>query len=137
MANHLPKDSLQSYSKRISIGVCTNISNYAGIVPGVSIGITNMSVSGKLIGVGGSVSQSVGYALSTVNPGIGYTTYGFTGVYLDTITGEGSGLKADVYFTGNSLNTTNAGIITVTDGGFGYRVGDIVGIPTSISFVSW
>lgn len=133
---NLPKDSLQSYSKRISIGVCTNISNYAGIVPGVSIGITNMSVSGKLIGVGGSVSQSVGYALSTVNPGIGYTTYGFTGVYLDTITGEGSGLKADVYFTGNSLNTTNAGIITVTDGGFGYRVGDIVGIPTSISFGS-
>ncbi len=55
---------------------------------------------------------------------------------LDTITGEGSGLTANVYFVNNSLNTTSSGIVTVTNGGFGYRVGDIVGIPSSILFGS-
>ena len=133
---NLPKDAVQSFSKRIAVGVCTNISNYAGIIPGVSIGITDMSVSGKLIGVGGSVSQSVGAALSTVSAGIGYTTFGATGISLDTITGEGHGLTADIHFVNNSLDTTSSGIVTVTNGGFGYRVGDIVGIPSSILFGS-
>lgn len=131
---NLPKDSIQAYSKRISIGLCTNISNYAGIVPGVSIGITNMSVNGKLIGVGGSVSQSVGFALSTINPGIGYTSQGFTGVNLDTITGEGSGLQVSLTFANGGIDLSSSGIATVVNGGFGYRVGDIVGIPTSIAF---
>ena len=132
-----PND-FNTYSNKLKIGLSTSISNYIGIVPGVSIGITDKSITGNLIGIAGSVStiNVSGIGLTSYAVGSGYTTSGYVNLELDTITGEGSGLKVNAYFVDGKLDVAGAGIVTVTDGGYGYRVGDIVGIPTSVSFGS-
>ena len=132
----LNPSNISSKSNRIKVGLSSNISNYVGIVPGVSIGITDKSISGDLIGIGGSVTQNAtaGTGLTSYSVGSGYTTFRYDNVELETITGDGSGLKANIYFVDEKLDVAGSGIVTVTDGGFGYRVGDIVGIPTSIAF---
>jgi hypothetical protein len=134
----LNPSNISSKSNRIKVGLSSNISNYVGIVPGVSIGITNKSISGDLIGIAGSVTrnETAGTGLTSYAVGSGYTTFRYDNVELETITGDGSGLKADIYFVDGKLDVAGSGIVTVTDGGFGYRVGDIVGIPTSVSFGS-
>jgi len=125
---------LSTNSNRLVIGLSTNISNYIGIVPGISIGITDKTISGNLIGIAGSVSTTVGFALTTYSVGTGYTTFRYDNLELKTITGNGRGLTVSAYFQDNELNLSSSGIVTVTNGGFGYRVGDIVGIPTSVGF---
>ena len=81
--------------------------------------------SGNLVGAGGSVTGD----LTISNPGIGYTPLDgnktFPGVNLVTITGEGRGATADVYVA-NGV----AAAATISSGGSGYTVGDVLGITT-------
>ena len=132
-----PKDIIAN-SNRLKIGLSTSISGYNQIVPGVSIGITNKSISGNLIGIAGSVAtiNVSGIGLTSYSVGSGYTSAAFVGLELETITGEGSGLIVDVTFANGKLDFASSGIVTVRNGGYGYRIGDIVGIPTSVSFGS-
>jgi len=127
-----PND-ISTNSNKLVIGLSTNISNYKGIVPGVSIGITDKTISGNLIEIAGSVSTA-GSALTSYSVGSGYTTFRYDNLELETITGDGRGLTVSVYFANDRLDLSSSGIVTVTSGGYGYRVGDIVGIPTSVSF---
>lgn len=133
----LKPETVSSVSNRIKIGLSTSIT-YAGIIPGVSIGITDKSISGNLIGIAGSVStiNVSGFGLTSYSVGSGYTTQRYDNLQLTTITGEGSGLIVDAYFVDGKLDIAGAGIVTVREGGYGYRVGDIVGIPTTVSFGS-
>jgi hypothetical protein len=131
-------NNFSSVSNKIKLGLSTSISTYAGIVPGVSIGITDKSIAGNLIGIAGSVStiNVSGIGLTSYAVGSGYTTFRYDNLVLDTITGEGSGLTVNAYFANGKLDLSTSGIVTVTNGGYGYRIGDIVGIPTSVSFGS-
>jgi hypothetical protein len=132
--SRLNPETITSLSNKVKIGLSTSILSYSGIRPGVSIGITDRTFSGNLIGIAGSVST--GFALTSSNIGSGYTASTYLNVPLQTITGEGSGLTVDITFDNGALDLSTTGIVTVTDGGYGYRVGDIVGIPTSVSFGS-
>jgi len=127
-------NNFSSNSNKLKIGLSTSIELYSGIVPGVSIGITDKSISGKLVGIAGSVAQktSAGAGLTSYAVGSGYTSAAYIDLELETLTGEGSGLTIDVTFADGKLDVITSGIVTVTKGGYGYRVGDIVGIPTSI-----
>jgi len=133
----LKPETVNARSNKLKIGLSTSVT-YVGIVPGVSIGITNKSISGNLIGIAGSVStiNVSGFGLTSYSVGFGYTTYRYDNLQLTTITGEGSGLVVDAYFVDGKLDVAGAGIVTVREGGYGYRVGDIVGIPTTVSFGS-
>ena len=133
----LKPETISSVSNKVKIGLSTSIT-YKGIVPGVSIGITDKTFKGNLIGIAGSVSTTdvTGTGLTSYSVGSGYTTHRYNNLELETITGEGSGLIVDAYFVDGKLDVAGAGIVTVRQGGYGYRVGDIVGIPTSVSFGS-
>jgi len=120
----LEPSSLDALSNKIVLGLSTSVSAIP-LTLGVSIGVTDTNLSGKLVGFAGSVSSPSG--LTTTNVGGGYTNTSINNVPLDTITGEGEGLTVNVTFASNQL-----GITSVVNGGFGYRVGDIVGIPSSI-----
>ena len=133
----LKPETIGSISNKIKIGLSTSIT-YPGIVPGVSIGITDKTIRGNLIGIAGSVStiDVSGIGLTSYSVGSGYTTFRYNNLELSTITGEGSGLIVDAYFVDGKLDVAGAGIVTVREGGYGYRIGDIVGIPTAVSFGS-
>ena len=134
-SHKLNPDNFVANSNKIVIGLSTNISTHAGLVPGVSIGITDKSISGNLIGIAGSVSAT-GAGLTSYSVGTGYTTFRYDDLELETITGSGTGLKINVFFDNNGLDLSSTGIVTITSGGYGYRAGDIVGIPTSVAFGS-
>ena len=80
---------------------------------------------GKIVGAGGSATGD----LTISNVGIGYTPLDgnktFPGVNLVTITGTGRGATADIY-----IENGVAAAATISNGGTGYSVGDVLGITT-------
>jgi len=133
--SHLSPDSVRTLSNKVLIGLSTSVT-LPQISQGVSIGITDTTMIGNLVGVAGSVK--LGYGLTSLNVGSGYTNTVYQGLDLETVTGEGTGLKVDVTFQNNKLDLTDsgAGIVTVVSGGYGYRSGDVVKIPSTVSFGS-
>ena len=81
---------------------------------------------GNIVGTGGSITPA---GLNITNAGIGYTPLDgnktFNSVNLVTITGTGRGAVANVY-----VNNGVAAAATITNGGTGYSVGDVLGITT-------
>ena len=133
------------YSKKTTLGLTSSVADSAAINQGVAIAQTGAGESGaigRIVAIGGSVlKESTGLStdsLLSVNPGVGYTLATTTGVQPFTISGSGSGLEVDIFVgIGNSIyqdpNNKNGpvGFVSVTQGGTGYKVGDIVGIPTA------
>ena len=109
-------------SKRIIVGLGSTGYDPTNVVPGVTL--VQGSSTGKLIGIAGSITSGVGLGVTVSNPGFGYTAGTFTNISLETETGSGIGAKA-------TIGVTNVGIttVTITDGGFGYQVGDSLLIP--------
>ena len=67
---------------------------------------------------GGITTNSVGTGLTPAA-----SNYTYTGIALTTITGNGSGAIANIQVTSGSI-----GVVTVTNGGSGYAVGDVLGV---------
>jgi len=109
-------------SKRIIVGLGSTGYDTSNVVPGVTL--VQGSATGKLIGIAGSITSGVGLGVTVSNPGFGYTAGTFTDISLETETGSGRGAKATVGVTDVGIAT-----ITITDGGFGYQVGDSLLIP--------
>jgi len=123
IAKLLP-DSLILNSRRIRVGLGTTLSD-SGYAFGNTFSQQGTNATGNLVGVAGS---AVG-TLTVSNAGIGYTpssgNYTFSGVNLVTVTGSGKGAIADV-----SVNNGVAVAATITSGGSGYQLGDVLGITT-------
>ena len=104
-----------------------------------SAGMTNLLVSGRKVSDGTTAADPFGFIESTggpintlgasgiTNPGIGYSNGQFSNVPLFAITGNGSGATATVTISGGVVNTINS----ITSGGSGYAVGDVVGLTTA------
>jgi hypothetical protein len=109
-------------SKRIIVGLGSTGYDTTNVVPGVTL--VQGSATGKLIGIAGSITSGVDLGVTVSNPGFGYTEGTFTNISLETETGSGRGAVA-------TIDVTNVGIatVTITDGGFGYQVGDSLLIP--------
>ena len=118
-------------SKEVVIGLGSAIST-TDLNSGVTITqLNNLSATGKLvrstgaIGIGSTTSGD--YNLTVNNVGSGITpstgTFYYGNVALTAVTGGGSGGVAQVEVIGGTV-----GIITVTDGGRGYAVGDVVSV---------
>ena len=123
VATLLP-DSLILSSRKIRVGLGTTLSD-SGYVLGNTFSQLGTNATGNLVGVAGSATGT----LSVSNAGIGYTpTSGgltFAGVNLVTITGNGRGAIAQV-----NINNGVAIAATITSGGSGYQIGDVLGITT-------
>ena len=123
MIPRLLPDSLVLNSKNIRCGLGTTIGD-----TGYEIGNTffqlGTQASADLVGVAAKADE-----LTIANPGIGYTpstgSRTFSGVNLVTLTGNGRGAVAEVF-----VNAGAVGVATITDGGSGYQVGDVLGIST-------
>jgi hypothetical protein len=109
-------------SKRIIVGLGSTGYDPVNVVPGVTL--KQGTATGKLIGIAGNISSGTGIGLTVTNAGIGYTDGTFSGISLETETGNGSGAVA-------TIGVVNSGIatVTITDGGIGYKVGDSLLIP--------
>ena len=141
----LNPNPINTLSKRVTLGLTSSIADSIdtlGITTGVSIAQTGSGLSGgvgNIIAIGGSVVSSGSTdGLLAVNPGAGYTVATTENIQPFTITGTGSGMVVTVQVStaGSVYQDPNnkaglVGLVSVTDGGRGYKIGDVVGIPTA------
>jgi hypothetical protein len=123
IAKLLP-NSLNFNSKKVRISLASTI-NDANFIIGNTILQIGTNASGNYIGNAGIATGS----LNIINAGIGYTPSSgiatFSGVILETITGKGRDATATI--------TINNGVsigATITSGGSGYQIGDVLGISS-------
>jgi len=118
-------------AKQVVLGLTSAVSA-DNLNSGVTITqFNNLSASGKLvkstgaIGIGSTTNGD--YNLTVNNVGSGITpstgTFYYGNVALTAVTGNGSGGLAQVEVIGGSV-----GVVTVTNGGRGYSVGDVVSV---------
>lgn len=121
-------NQLLPLSKKSIVGFDTTAYDQ-DVVPGVSL--VQGSATGTLVAIGGSIL--VGAGASVLNVGTGYSASAtLSNISLESITGDGFGAVADL--------TTNADgevdVITITDGGNAYTIGDVLVIPENASINS-
>lgn len=121
----LVRDSLEVNSKKIKVGIGTTIANSKLPTLGNTIIQQNSNATGNLVGFAGSAFGTLGL----INSGIGYTpssgTFVYNNVILDSITGSGRDARANITIT-NGV----AAAATISNGGTGYSIGDVLGITT-------
>ena len=131
----LMPDSLRLHSKKIRVGLSSGFA--AGIHPtlGNTIYQQGSNATGNFTGTAGIATGS----LTVTRAGIGYTSaaasiasrdgdgHTVVGVALSTITGSGQNAIATIEY--NEGSVVNA---TITGGGQGYQVGDVLGITTAL-----
>ena len=119
----LRPDPLIINSRKVRVGLATTVADSYEL--GNTFTQDGTNASGNLVGAGGSATGT----LTIANVGIGYTpldgNHTFTGVNLDTVTGQGRGAVGNVF-----IENGQVGACTITSGGSGYEVGDVVGITT-------
>ena len=119
----LQPDSIALNSRKIRVGLGTTVGDSYKM--GNILWQDGTMAEGKIVGAGGSATGD----LTISNVGIGYTPLDgnktFPGVNLVTITGTGRGATADIY-----IENGVAAAATISNGGTGYSVGDVLGITT-------
>jgi hypothetical protein len=120
----LMPNSLNFDSKKVRISLASTI-NDSNFIIGNTVLQSGTNASGNYVGAAGS---AIG-ALNIINAGIGYTPSSgiatFTGINLQTITGKGTGAVGSI-----TINNGVATGATVTSGGSGYQIGDVLGISS-------
>ena len=109
-----------AFSKRLTIGIGETVISFT---PGAEV--TQGTNTGRIFSSGGKISVAGSGTVEIVaNTGIGLTDGTFTGIGFTTLTGSGSGAVGVVTVASNAINTTTG--ITITNGGTGYQVGDLL-----------
>ena len=123
IAKLLP-DSLNFNSKKVRISLASTI-NDANFIVGNTILQNGTNASGNYVGNAGIATGT----LNIINAGIGYTPSSgiatFPGINLQTITGKGRDATATI-----TINNGVAIGATITSGGSGYQIGDVLGISS-------
>ena len=128
---NLRNNPISVLSKEVVVGLGSTV-NSSLVIPGVTISqLNNTSATGKLskvtgaIGVGSDTNTVANLTVNNVGSGVTPSTGNFYygNVGLTAVTGDGSNGLAIVEVSGGSI-----GIITVTNGGTGYSVGDVVSV---------
>ena len=120
----LMPNSLNFNSKKVKISLASTISD-----PNLTIGNTILqdgtNASGNYVGSAGIATGS----LNIINAGIGYTPSSgistFSGISLQSVTGNGRDATATI-----TISNGVAFAATITSGGSGYQVGDVVRIDS-------
>jgi hypothetical protein len=123
IANLMP-DSLNFNSKKVRISLASTI-NDSDFIIGNTVLQNGTNASGNYVGNAGIATG----ALNIINAGIGYTPSSgiatFSNVILETITGKGRDALAQV-----TISNGVAIGATITSGGSGYQIGDVLGISS-------
>lgn len=114
-------NSFLTLSKKVIVGL--NSANYTESEIQKGVTIVQGSSSGKLVGFAGSISDVAGVGVTILNAGAGYTSGTYTSVSLQSTTGLGQDAEATI-----GVITTGISTVTITNGGFGYAVGDVLTI---------
>jgi hypothetical protein len=120
----LMPNSLSLISKKIRVGLGSTVQD-SGLTLGNTIIQQGTNATANYVGAAGSAFGT----LTLINSGIGYTPssggLSINNINLVTVTGNGKNATANV--------TVSNGVAigaTITNGGVGYQVGDVVGIST-------
>jgi hypothetical protein len=117
-------NSLNFNSKKVRISLASTI-NDPNFIIGNTILQDGTNASGNYVGNAGIATG----ALNIINAGIGYTPSSgiatFSNVILETITGNGRDALAEV-----TISNGVAIGATITSGGSGYQIGDVLGISS-------
>jgi hypothetical protein len=115
-------NALSMNSKKIRVGLSTSFND-----PDLTIGNTIVQIgSNATANFVGTAGTAVG-TMNVINAGIGYTgPFTFSGIALTTVTGNGRNATANIQVS----NDGTIGFATITGGGSGYQVGDVLGITT-------
>ena len=119
-------DPISLNSRQIRVGLGTTVAD-SGYEIGNTFYQLGTNATGDLVGTAGSATGN----LSITNAGLGLTpadgSFTFAGVNLVTLTGNGRGATAEISVNNGSIVASGA---TITAGGSGYQVGDVLGITT-------
>ena len=120
----LMPNSIGLISKKIRVGLGSTLQD-SGLTLGNTVIQQGTNATANYVGAAGSASGT----LNIINAGIGYTpsSGGLTinNINLIAVTGSGKNATANV-----TVSNGVAVAATITNGGVGYQVGDIVGITT-------
>jgi len=123
VANLLP-DSLSLQSRTLRVGLSTTLTD-SGLTLGNTVIQAGTNATGNYVGSAGSITST----LAITNAGIGYTPSSggrtFNGVNLVTVSGTGRNATANI-----TVSNGVAVAATINAGGFGYQIGDVLGIGT-------
>ena len=123
----LMPNALSLKSKEVRVGLGTTVFD-ANLELGNTVYQMATQATGNLAGTAGTAS---GPNLTITDAGIGYTPANgqvtYSGVNLVTITGNGRGAVGSITINNGSIISSGA---TITGGGSGYQIGDVVGINT-------
>jgi hypothetical protein len=111
------------FSKRVNVklGIATEMT----LTPGDEIQQTVSGVvhTGRIFKTGGPIKTGTSKLTIISNTGIGLTDGAFTGIGFTSLTGDGSGLTANVTVASNAVT---AGNVNIQSGGSGYAPGDLL-----------
>jgi hypothetical protein len=120
----LMPDSINLVSRSIRVGLGSTVQD-SGLQFGNVVLQQGTNATGKYVGSAGIATGT----LNVINAGIGYTpssgSFTFNNVNLVNITGTGKNATANV-----SISNGVAVAATISNSGFGYKVGDVLGITT-------
>ena len=121
---YLNPNALVVNSRQLRVGLGTTVADSA-IKVGNTVTQLNSGATGNLVSTAGIATGT----LSVTRAGLGFTPasghYQYDGVTLTTITGNGTGAKANITISnGVALGAT------FSVGGHGYQVGDVLGISS-------
>ena len=120
----LLKDSFEIKSNTVRIGFNTTISDTA-ITVGNIVSQEGSNATGRYVGAAGTATGN----LTITNSGVGYTPSSGSSTYhhVPMVTQTGSGRNGTMHLT---ITNGVAVAATVTNGGSGYSIGDVVGVST-------
>jgi len=128
----LPENPIKVLSRKAVVGLGSTlpVQDVDGLVPGVTISqFDNLNASADLISIAGIATINGANDVTIVNPGAGYTPASghllYTDVPMITQTGDGTGIVANVRVENGQI-----GVVTFTNGGKNFAVGDTLGIGT-------
>ena len=120
----LMPNSLNLISKKVRIGIGSTLQD-TGLTLGNTVIQQGTNATANYVGAAGSASGT----LNVINSGIGYTpssgSLTINSINLVTITGSGKNATANVTVSGGVAIAA-----TISNGGYGYQIGDVVGIST-------
>ena len=118
--NDLPENPIETYSKRVTVGLGSAIATNGADVGSVITQTSNSTARGV---VAEKLSHLDAAALTLTNAGTGYENGMYNTSDLVTLTGSGSGAKADI----TVVNGVAVGATVISSHtGTGYQVGDTV-----------
>ena len=117
-------NSLNTNSRRIKVGLGVTLQD-SGLTLGNTVSQYGTNATGNYVG-GAGIAYTT---LNIINAGIGYTpssgSLTFNNVNLTTITGSGRNGTANI-----TISDGVAVAATISNGGTGYQIGDVLGITT-------